>query len=225
MSIATLPIQETIIINHNYQRVKRLLDIAFTSIILLPLLIITLFIAVMIKLDSSGPVFFRQKRIGKDGSEFNMLKFRSMYVNNDDSHHREAVAKFMNGQKVVEGSGDKMSYKLVNDPRITRVGRLLRKYSLDELPQFFNVLLGDMSLVGPRPPVPYEVELYGPHDMLRLCGKPGLTGPWQVYGRSLIPFKEMVEMDITYLRGCSLKEDLKLIFLTVPVMVLGSGGA
>jgi len=225
MSIATVPIQETIIINHNYERVKRLLDITFTLIILLPLLIITLFIAVMIKLDSNGPVFFRQKRIGKDGSEFNMLKFRSMYVNSDDSHHREAVAKFMNGQRLVEGTGDKISYKLVNDPRITKVGRLLRKYSLDELPQFFNVLLGDMSLVGPRPPVPYEVELYGPHDMLRLCGKPGLTGPWQVYGRSSIPFKEMVEMDITYLRDCSLKEDLKLIFLTVPVMVLGSGGA
>jgi lipopolysaccharide/colanic/teichoic acid biosynthesis glycosyltransferase len=225
MSIATGPIQETIVIKHHYQRVKRLLDITFALITLLPLLIITLFIAVMIKLDSCGPVFFRQKRVGKNGSEFNMLKFRSMYVDNDDSHHREAVAKFMHGQRLVEGSGDAISYKLVNDPRITRVGRLLRKYSLDELPQFFNVLLGDMSLVGPRPPLPYEVELYGPHDMLRLCGKPGLTGPWQVYGRSLIPFQEMVEMDITYLRECSLKEDLKLIFLTIPVMVSGSGGA
>lgn len=154
-----------------------------------------------------------------------MLKFRSMYVNNDDSRHREAVAKFMHGQRVVEGAGDQLSYKLVDDTRITKVGRLLRKYSLDELPQFFNVLRGEMSLVGPRPPLSYEVELYDPHDMLRLCGKPGLTGPWQVYGRSFIPFKEMVEMDITYLKGCSIKEDLKLIFLTIPVMVLGSGGA
>jgi lipopolysaccharide/colanic/teichoic acid biosynthesis glycosyltransferase len=102
---------------------------------------------------------------------------------------------------------------------------LLRKFSLDELPQFFNILRGDMTLVGPRPPLSYEVEIYSSHDKLRLCGKPGLTGPWQVYGRSLIPFQEMVEMDIAYLKRCSIKEDLKIIVLTVPVMVLGTGGA
>ena len=148
-----------------------------------------------------------------------------MYVHSSDSSHRRAIAKYMNGQKLAESKGDKLSYKVANDPRVTNVGRLLRKFSLDELPQFFNILRGDMTLVGPRPPLPYEVELYSTHDMLRLCGKPGLTGPWQVYGRSSIPFQEMVEMDIAYLKRCSLREDLKLIVLTVPVMVLGTWGS
>lgn len=225
MSIGTAPAQETITIDHNYRRAKRVVDFIFTLIILLPLLLITLIIAVLIKLDSAGPVFFRQKRVGHNGVEFDILKFRSMYVHSSDSSHRRAIAKYMNGQKLAESKGDKLSYKVANDPRVTNVGRLLRKFSLDELPQFFNILHGDMTLVGPRPPVPYEVELYSAHAMLRLCGKPGLTGPWQVYGRSSIPFPEMVEMDIAYLRRSSLREDLKLIALTVPVMLLGSGGA
>jgi len=225
MSIVTAPVQETILIHHNYQRVKRVVDILFTLLILLPLLIVTIIIAILIKLDSPGPVFFRQKRVGMNGDEFDILKFRSMYINNDDSNHREAIVKYLNGQKLVESTDDKISYKVVNDPRVTNIGRFLRKYSFDELPQFFNILFGEMTLVGPRPPLSYEVELYSTRDMLRLCGKPGLTGPWQVYGRSLIPFQEMVEMDIAYLERCSIKEDLKLIVLTVPVMVLGTGGA
>jgi lipopolysaccharide/colanic/teichoic acid biosynthesis glycosyltransferase len=225
MSIGTAPAQETITIHHNYQRAKRIVDFIFILIILLPLLLITAIIAILIKLDSAGPVFFRQKRVGHNGVEFDILKFRSMYVHSSDSSHRRAIAKYMKGQKLAESKGDKHSYKVANDPRITNIGHLLRKFSLDELPQFFNVLQGNMTLVGPRPPVPYEVELYSSHDMLRLCGKPGLTGPWQVYGRSAIPFQEMVEMDIAYLRRSSLREDLKLIVLTVPVMVLGSGGA
>jgi len=225
MSIRTAPAQESIAIDHNYQRAKRVVDFIFTLIILLPLLLITVIIAVLIKLDSAGPVFFRQKRVGHNGVEFDILKFRSMYVHSGDSSHRRAIVKYMNGQKLAKSKGDKLSYKVANDPRVTNVGRLLRKFSLDELPQFFNILRGDMTLVGPRPPLPYEVELYSPHDMLRLCGKPGLTGPWQVYGRSFIPFQEMVEMDIAYLKRCSIKEDLKLIVLTVPVMVLGTGGA
>jgi len=225
MSFVTAPLQETIIIRQSYLRAKRIVDIIFTLLILFPLLLITLIIAVLIKLDSAGPVFFRQKRVGQNGVEFTILKFRSMYVNNDNSRHHEAIVKYMNGQKLVENSSDRILYKLVNDPRITRVGRFLRKYSFDELPQFFNVLSGNMTLVGPRPPLPFEVELYSSHDTLRLCGKPGLTGPWQVYGRSLVPFQVMVEMDIAYLRRSSLREDLKLIVLTVPVMIKGSGGA
>lgn len=225
MSIRTAPAQESIAIDHKYQRAKRVVDFIFILIILPLLLIITLIIAVLIKLDSAGPVFFRQKRVGHNGVEFDILKFRSMYVHSSDSSHRRAIAKFMNGQKLAESKGDKLSYKVANDPRVTNVGYLLRKFSLDELPQFFNILHGDMTLVGPRPPLPYEVELYSTRDMLRLCGKPGLTGPWQVYGRSLIPFHEMVEMDIAYLKRCSIKEDLKLIVLTIPVMVLGTGGA
>ena len=226
MAVQVAPhIQETISIDLKYLRLKRLIDILFTLIILIFLLIITIIVAVMIRLDSPGPIFFRQKRVGFNGVEFDMLKFRSMYVNSDDAAHREAIAKYMNGQKVSDSIDGSLSYKQVDDPRITKVGRFLRKTSIDELPQFFNVLRGEMTLVGPRPPIPFEVELYSEHDRLRLQGKPGLTGYWQVYGRSRVPFASMVEMDIDYLQKQSLKEDLKLVALTVPVMVLGQGGA
>ncbi len=139
----------------------------------------------------------RQKRIGQNGVEFEMLKFRSMYVNNNDTTHREAIKQYMNGE-ILNDNGD-MPYKLGDDPRITRVGRIIRKFSIDELPQFWNVLRGQMSLVGPRPPLPYEVELYTSHDWLRLSGKPGVTGTWQIYGRSKVSFQEMVQMDVVYL--------------------------
>ena len=224
VQVAT-PIQEKISIDLNYLRFKRLVDILFTLLILAFLIIITIIVAVMIRLDSPGPIFFRQKRMGVNGVEFTMLKFRSMYVDSDDAAHREAIAKYMNGQKVSDTTDSQLAYKQVDDPRITKVGRFLRTLSIDELPQFFNVLRGEMTLVGPRPPLPYEVEFYSQHDRLRLQGKPGLTGYWQVYGRSRVPFASMVEMDLAYLQKQSLTEDLKLIALTVPVMVLGQGGA
>jgi lipopolysaccharide/colanic/teichoic acid biosynthesis glycosyltransferase len=225
MTVQTVPIQ-TIIIDQYYQRAKRVLDVIFTLLILLPLCLVMAIVAMMIRMDSKGPIFFRQRRVGQHGIEFEMLKFRSMYVDSDDSIHREAITSYMNGQKL-NGSSDTMAlqYKLPDDPRVTRVGRFIRKTSIDELPQFFNVLRGEMTLVGPRPPLLYEVELYTPHDMLRLAGKPGLTGPWQVYGRSQVPFQDMVEMDIDYLQRQSIWEDLKLIALTVPVMIQGRGGA
>jgi lipopolysaccharide/colanic/teichoic acid biosynthesis glycosyltransferase len=178
-------------------------------------------VAVCIRLETPGPVFFRQKRVGLNGIEFEMLKFRSMYLNGDDSHHREAIKQYMNGSSL---NGKANAYKLVDDPRVTRVGRLIRKTSIDELPQFLNVLRGQMTLVGPRPPLPYEVEEYSQRDWLRLSGKPGLTGTWQIYGRSRVPFQEMVEMDIEYLQQQSFWLDLKLIVLTVPVMISGRGG-
>jgi lipopolysaccharide/colanic/teichoic acid biosynthesis glycosyltransferase len=131
----------------------------------------------------------------------------------------------MNGERLNDGEDTCNPYKLENDPRITRVGRFIRKTSIDELPQFWNVLRGEMTLVGPRPPLPYEVEYYSPHDWLRLGGKPGLTGTWQVYGRSQVPFQTMVDMDIEYLQEQSFWKDLKLIVLTVPVMLKGRGGA
>ncbi|GLV57031.1 hypothetical protein KDH_38690 [Dictyobacter sp. S3.2.2.5] len=131
----------------------------------------------------------------------------------------------MNGQKLNDDSTGKMMYKDVQDPRITKVGRFIRKTSLDELPQFWNVLIGQMSLVGPRPPLPYEVELYTSHEWLRMIGRPGLTGTWQVYGRSRVTFQNMVEMDIDYLEKQSIWLDLKLIILTVPVMLFARGGA
>lgn len=224
MVVQSAPLR-TITIDSNYLRAKRVLDITFTLLVSPLLLLVGLIVAMCIKLDSRGPVFFRQKRVGQNGVEFEMLKFRSMYINSDQQAHREKIIKYMNGQKLNNETNSNLSYKDVNDPRITRVGRFIRKTSLDETLQFWNVLRGDMTLVGPRPPLPYEVEMYSSHEMLRLSGKPGLTGRWQVYGRSRVTFQEMIEMDVEYLENQSLWEDLKLIFLTVPVMIFARGGA
>src|SRR6266567_333220 len=221
MAVQSAPIQ-TVRIHLGYLRAKRILDILFVLLISPLILLAGALVAVLILLDSKGPVFYRQKRIGQNGVEFEMLKFRSMYVNNNDTTHREAIKQYMNGE-ILNDNGD-MPYKLGDDPRITRVGRIIRKFSIDELPQFWNVLRGQMSLVGPRPPLPYEVELYTSHDWLRLSGKPGVTGTWQIYGRSKVSFQEMVQMDVVYLQRPSLWEDVKLIALTVPVMLLGRGG-
>lgn len=222
MAVQTAPIQ-TISVQVGYTRAKRVLDIVFTLLLALPLLLVSAFIAVLIMLDSRGPVLFRQKRVGLNGKEFEMLKFRSMYVHQDDGTHREAIKLYMNGEKL--NNDGKSPYKITQDSRITRIGRFLRKTSLDEIPQFWNVLLGEMSLVGPRPPLSYEVELYSHRAMLRLCGKPGLTGPWQVHGRSCVTFDEMVEMDISYLQQQSFWADARFICLTIPVMIIGRGGA
>lgn len=224
MSVHAAPIQ-VLNVDISYQRVKRVIDIVFTLLIMLPLCIVTAIVALAIRLDSKGPIFFRQKRVGLNGVEFEMLKFRSMYYNSDDALHREATRQFMNGGTLSHKEDTSKRYKLTNDSRVTRVGRFLRKTSIDELPQFFNVLHGEMTLVGPRPALQYEVELYSSQDLLRLGGKPGLTGPWQVYGRSKVSFEKMVQMDVDYLRQQSLRQDLKLIILTVPVMLLGHGAA
>jgi lipopolysaccharide/colanic/teichoic acid biosynthesis glycosyltransferase len=198
-------------ISARYLRAKRTLDIVFTLLIAPFLLLVGIVIALCIKLDSKGPVFFRQTRIGRNGVAFQMLKFRSMYVNGNENVHRKRVEEMMRkGQALT---------KEKNDPRITRVGRFIRKTSLDELPQFWNVLVGEMTLVGPRPPVAYEVALYKEKDWLRLAGRPGLTCTWQVYGRCIVTFEEMVDMDIAYLKEQSLLKDIKLILLTVPVMI------
>lgn len=224
MAVLSPPTQTEISIDKGYLRVKRILDIVFTLIIFIPLFIVIAICAVLIRIDSKGPIFFRQKRIGMNGIEFDMFKLRSMYVDSDDSVHRESIKYYINGAKLNGKVNSDHHYKLVDDPRVTRVGRFIRKYSIDELPQFINVLRGEMTLVGPRPPLPYEVEEYSPRDMLRLLGKPGLTGTWQVYGRSRVPFKKMVEMDVEYLREQSILQDLKLIVLTLPVMLRGRGG-
>lgn len=225
MAIQTMSATEVISINQGYLRLKRALDIFFTLPILLPLLCLMLLVAICIRLDSQGPIFYRQKRVGKDGATFDMYKFRTMDVNNDATTHREAITKYIQGQKLNELADSASPYKLGNDPRITKVGRILRKTSIDELPQFINILRGEMSLVGPRPPLPYEVELYSARDLMRLRGQPGLTGIWQVYGRSRVDFQGMIDMDIHYLQTQSLWLDVKLILLTVPVMVSGKGGA
>jgi len=225
MAVLSATTQHTISMNAGYLRAKRILDIAFTLLILLPLFMVIGIFAVLIRIDSKGPIFFRQKRIGMNGVEFDLFKLRSMYVHSDDSAHRESIKQYMNGSALNEEVNSDNLYKLVDDPRVTRIGRFMRKTSIDELPQFINVLRGEMTLVGPRPPLPYEVEAYDARDWVRLCGKPGLTGTWQVYGRSRVPFKKMVEMDIEYLGQQSLAQDLKLIALTLPVMLQGRGGA
>ncbi len=188
----------------------------------IPILIVWGIIAVSIKLDTKGPILYRQKRAGQNGVEFEMLKFRSMYVDSDDTPHRKAAKLYMNGETL---NGDAENpYKMGDDDRVTRVGRIIRKLGIDELTQAWNILRGEMSLVGPRPPTFYEVELYTPHDWLRLSGPPGLTGYWQVHGRSRVTFQEMVEMDIAYLQQQSLWLDLKLTVLPIPVIISGRGG-
>jgi lipopolysaccharide/colanic/teichoic acid biosynthesis glycosyltransferase len=225
MSIPTMPVQSSIFMKQSYLRAKRLLDIIFFLLILVPLCFVIVTVAILIRLDSEGPILYCQKRVGLHGSVFTLYKFRTMHVRADDAFHREAIVKYINGQKLNDDATQDISYKLTEDPRITRIGRFLRKTSIDELPQFFNVFRGEMSLVGPRPPLPYEVEMYSPYDLLRLSGKPGLTGIWQVYGRSRVTFQSMVEMDIEYLQQQSLWKDLKLIMLTLPVMLFARGGA
>jgi len=206
-------------------RFKRSVDMVGSFIgilILLPFLVI---IAFLVKYSSKGPVFFRQKRIGYGGKEFTFLKFRSMYVNNDEVIHKEFTKNFIRGSNVNNNDTKEGIYKIERDPRITRVGGFLRKTSLDELPQLFNVLKGDMSLVGPRPPIRYEVEEYDIWHKRRVLEiKPGITGVWQVKGRSKTTFDEMVRMDIQYIKRWSPLLDLFLILKT-PMAVFRAEGA
>ena len=225
MTVLSAPTRNAISINPGYLRAKRILDIVFTLLILIPLGVVIVIFAVLICIDSKGPIFFRQKRVGMNGVEFDIFKLRSMHTDCDDSVHRELIKQYLNGAALNGKADSGNQYKLVDDPRVTRIGRFIRKTSIDELPQFINVLRGEMTLVGPRPPLPYEFAEYDPHDQLRLSGKPGLTGIWQIYGRSRVPFKKMVEMDIEYLEQQSILQDLKLVALTVPVMLKSRGGA
>jgi lipopolysaccharide/colanic/teichoic acid biosynthesis glycosyltransferase len=211
--------------------VKRLIDVVVSSIGLVLSAPIFLGVAALIKLTSEGPVFFRQQRIGQHGTPFTFLKFRTMFTNNDHSLHKEFVKKLIAGQVGSgsngngNGSGNGHGvYKIKSDPRITRIGSFLRRSSLDELPQLINVLKGEMSLVGPRPPVAYEVEAYDIWHRGRLMeAKPGITGLWQVNGRSRVKFDEMVRLDIRYARTWSLWLDIKILLRTPHAVLLGEG--
>ena len=204
--------------------VKRTSDIVIALLALVLLLPVWLIVALLIKLDSRGPVFFKQERVGMDGRVFLVYKFRTMYLNSDHRVHQEYQRKFIAGDAAANLGDDKRpAYKLSSDPRITRVGRWLRRSSLDEVPQLFNVLMGDMSVVGPRPPITYEVEAYAPGHRRRLDMKPGLTGLWQVSGRNRLPFDEMVRLDLFYIENWSLLLDLKIILRTVLVILRGDG--
>jgi len=205
---------------------KRTMDLIGSLLALIVFSPVLAIIAAAIKLTSPGPIFFRQQRIGQHGLPFTFLKFRSMKINNDASQHREYVQRLIAGkaEKHPSNGSTEGVYKLTRDPRITRVGAFLRKTSLDELPQFINVLRGEMSLVGPRPPVPYEVEAYSIWHRRRLLeAKPGITGLWQVSGRSRIKFDEMVRLDLRYARSWSPWMDIKIILRTPAAMVLGEG--
>jgi exopolysaccharide biosynthesis polyprenyl glycosylphosphotransferase len=193
--------------------VKRAMDIVGSSLGLVLLSPVLLIAALAVALTSSGPIFFIQERVGRAGHPFRMYKFRSMTT--------DAVERRIDHEHANERSGP--IFKIRRDPRITSVGRILRKLSIDELPQLINVVRGDMSLVGPRPPLPSEFRRYGPREMQRLSVTPGMTCTWQVSGRSEIDWYEWVEMDLEYIKTWSLLLDVKLLLLTVPAVLSGRG--
>ena len=197
-----------------YSIAKRATDICLAGSAILALAPLMVGTAICVALESSGPVLFQQIRVGKDGVPFSMWKFRSMHLG---SEAQKAALKNETD------TSDGVRFKMANDPRITKVGKIIRKFSIDELPQLFNVLNGTMSLVGPRPAVPDEVASYTPWQRLRLKAKPGITCIWQVSGRSDIPFLQQVNMDIKYIRNASLILDLKLLLKTVPAVLLARG--
>lgn len=197
-----------------YFFLKRVMDICgaiFALLVLSPLLLLA---ALVVKLSDGGPVFYVHRRVGLRGREFTCYKFRTMRVDAD---------RFQEELLHLNSHSDPRTFKIPDDPRITRIGRWLRRTSFDEVPQFWNVLRGEMSLVGPRPPVPKEVDLYSARDLRRLEAKPGLTCIWQVSGRSRLPFPQQLEMDIEYIRKRSLLFDLKLIALTIPAVLSADG--
>ena len=205
---------------------KRSVDVVGASVaisLFAPLMLIT---AAAVKMTSPGPVIFKQARLGKGGVPFVFYKFRSMHCNVDDSIHRDFVTSLIGGdhQSINQQDDAKPLYKLKSDPRITRLGKILRKTSIDELPQLLCVLKGDMSLVGPRPPLPYEAEKYQPWHLRRVLEtKPGITGVWQVEGRSKVCFDDMVRMDLQYVRNCSLTLDFKILLKTLVVVLKREG--
>jgi lipopolysaccharide/colanic/teichoic acid biosynthesis glycosyltransferase len=209
-----------------YSVAKRAVDIVGSACGLVLLAPVFLGIALAIKLTSKGPVFFSQQRVGQFGTPFTFLKFRSMRANNDSKIHLEYVTRLIAGQAEKQpGNGNGQGvYKITKDPRVTRVGAFLRKTSLDELPQLYNVLRGDMSLVGPRPAIPYEVRAYQVwHRRRVLEAKPGITGLWQVSGRSRVGFDEMVRLDVRYATKRSFWFDLRILLLTPRAVFLGEG--
>ncbi len=197
-----------------YAAAKRALDMVAAGLGLVLLLPLLPLVGIIIRIESAGPVLFSQTRVGKDGREFRCWKLRSMYV---DAEARKAELEQHN-----EMSGG-VIFKMKRDPRITRVGRFIRKASIDELPQLWNVFTGDMSLVGPRPAVPKEVAQYTPHERGRLAVKPGITCLWQISGRSDLSFEQQVDLDVQYARERSLLLDLEILLRTVPAVLLAKG--
>ncbi|HVU46949.1 MAG TPA: sugar transferase [Terracidiphilus sp.] len=219
------------LLSHNKGRrpllaVKRTIDIVGSVMMLILCAPVFIVIALAVKATSAGPVFFRQRRVGQYGRSFTFLKFRSMYMNNDSSVHKEFVTKLIasRGDGETANGNRENVYKITNDKRITPLGKFLRRTSLDELPQFLNVLWGDMSLVGPRPPIPYELAAYQTWHRRRLLDvKPGITGLWQVTGRSTVKFDEMVRLDLRYAMSWSPWLDIRILIRTPLAVIKGSG--
>lgn len=208
--------------------IKRVMDVVGSGAALLVFAPLFLALSIGIKLTSKGPIFFRQPRVSQYGKHFTFLKFRSMKVANNDSIHKDYVKNFIAGKAAAapttEGQKKAPVYKITNDPRVTAIGRLMRRTSLDELPQFWNVFIGEMSLVGPRPPIPYELEAYDLWHRRRLLEvKPGITGLWQVRGRSSTTFDEMVRLDLQYSRTWSPMLDVKILLDTPRAVLMGDG--
>ena len=207
-----------------YRTLKRALDVAGSLALLLTLAPVLLVIAALVRLTSRGPVFFKQMRVGEGAKPFKMLKFRTMFTGVDAALHQEFVTRFITASHRCNEPGKDAPFKITHDPRITPLGRFLRKTSLDELPQLWNVFKGEMSLVGPRPPLAYEVEVYQSwHRRRVLEAKPGITGLWQVEGRSRTTFDEMVRLDLRYARKRSLWTDIKILLATPAAVVNGKG--
>lgn len=207
---------------------KRTLDVLGSLVGLILFSPLFIIVSLAIKMDSPGPIIFKQTRLGKSGQKFEFLKYRSMRVNNDDRIHREYVSNLIRGklEKINQGDEKKPVFKMKNDPRVTRVGKIIRKLSLDELPQFWNVLRGDMSLVGPRPPISYEIEKYEPWHLRRILEmKPGISGLWQVEGRNTTSFDDMVRLDLRYVRNWSIWLDIKILLKTIGEVFRPSGAA
>jgi lipopolysaccharide/colanic/teichoic acid biosynthesis glycosyltransferase len=208
-----------------YLAVKRASDVAGSLILLIALLPVLLLIAILVKLNSQGPVLFRQVRVGHRGKPFTLFKFRTMRAGADPSLHERFVSRFIRSSQGVAVSPEHAPFKLTNDPRVTPVGHFLRRTSLDELPQLWNVLRGEMSLVGPRPPLEYELKHYEPWHRRRVMEvKPGITGLWQVDGRSRTTFDQMVRLDLRYAKTCSFWSDIRILLAT-PAAVLSGRGA
>lgn len=222
-----------------YFATKRLFDVVIALLLLILLLPVMLLITILIKLDSSGPILFVQKRVGarrqmKNGQifwqikNFSFYKFRTMKNNTGDDLHQQFMQAYIAGDeaRMAELQPDpeaSTAFKLTNDPRVTRIGEFLRQTSLDELPQLWNVIKGDMSLVGPRPPIPYEVAMYSPEHLKRLAASPGITGLWQVSGRCETSFDELVALDIEYIQKQSLWLDFKILLMTATAIISEKG--
>ncbi|MHB9036472.1 MAG: sugar transferase [Armatimonadota bacterium] len=204
---------------------KRILDLIAVSLCLVLAAPLAAIVALLIKISSPGPVLFKQTRIGKGGDKFTFYKFRSMRIDCDDTSHRQYMKLFIEGkeEELKSFQSGKKVYKMTCDDRVTAVGKFLRRTSLDELPQLLNVFRGDMSMVGPRPHIPYEVDLYQDWHRRRLNGLPGITGWWQIHGRSRVTFDDSVKMDIWYLEHQSLILDIRIMLRTITKAIVGRG--